>query len=147
MKNENKAFLIAGVVILLGVGGALAYGATQNNKDGSSSGSSSSSMSNSESSGSSDSAVSTDNAKETDTVEIANFKFMPEAITVKVGTEVTWTNNDSVKHNVVGDDLKELNGPLIGKGETYSYTFEKAGTFSYFCEPHPYMKGTVVVTE
>lgn len=84
---------------------------------------------------------------ETNSVTISNFAYSPAKITVKKGTKVTWTNNDSVEHNVIGDDLKELNGPLLKKGESYSYTFDQVGEFSYYCGPHPYMKGTVIVTE
>lgn len=81
----------------------------------------------------------------TDKVEIANYKFGSGAIKVKVGTTVTWTNTDPVRHNVVADDGGMPNGELFGKGETYTYTFTKAGTFKYHCTPHPYMHGTVVV--
>lgn len=81
-------------------------------------------------------------------VTISNFAFAPVNITVKAGTTVTWTNNDSVRHDVAMDGGGE--GPksqLLGKGESYSYTFEKAGTYNYLCTPHPYMKGTVTVTD
>lgn len=82
-----------------------------------------------------------------DSVEISDFKYSPETITVKVSTTVTWTNNDEARHNVVSDDDGELDGPLIAKGETWSYTFDKAGEYPYHCAPHPYMKGKVIVTE
>ncbi len=84
-----------------------------------------------------------------DTVEINDYAFGPANITVKAGTKVTWTNQDSVKHDVVADDNVD-NGPkseLLAKGDTYSFTFDKAGTYTYHCSPHPYMKGTVTVTE
>lgn len=81
----------------------------------------------------------------TKTVDITDFKFMPEVIKVKVGDTVTWTNNDTVRHNVAGVDNELPSGPLLAKGETYTYTFTKAGTFNYICEPHPYMEGTVIV--
>jgi len=85
----------------------------------------------------------------TDEVEIEDFAFSPAKITVKVGTTVTWTNKDSVEHTVTADD-SSADGPnsaLLGKDEGYSFTFTKAGTFNYFCKPHPHMRGTVVVTE
>ncbi|HSH55515.1 MAG TPA: cupredoxin family copper-binding protein [Candidatus Limnocylindrales bacterium] len=80
-------------------------------------------------------------------VEIKGYAFTPAAIKVKVGDTVTWTNQDSVEHNVIATkaDPAAPNGPLIGKGETYSFTFTKAGTYEYYCSPHPHMKGTIVV--
>lgn len=85
----------------------------------------------------------------TDSVTIKDYAFSPATITVKVGTTVSWTNQDSVRHDVVSDDgsADGPNGPLLAKGETYKFTFAKAGTFSYHCTPHPYMKAKVVVTE
>jgi plastocyanin len=79
-------------------------------------------------------------------VTIEDFAFTPETITVKKGTTVTWTNNDSMEHTVTGND----GGPdseLFGQGEEYSYTFDEVGTFTYFCKPHPNMTGTVIVEE
>lgn len=94
-------------------------------------------------------AASTANAVEADAVKIADYKFGPDTIKVKVGTKVTWTNTDAVKHNISPDsptgDFKA--GDLFGKDASYSFTFSKAGTFKYHCDPHPYMHGTVVVTE
>jgi amicyanin len=82
-------------------------------------------------------------------VSIDNFSFSPETITVKKGTKVTWTNKDTVKHDVAPDseseDFKASN--LLDKDESYSFTFEKVGTYTYHCTPHPNMKATVVVTE
>jgi amicyanin len=82
-------------------------------------------------------------------VEIQNFAFNPGKITVKKGTKVTWTNQDSVKHNVAPDSASDnfKGSDLLAKGESYSYTFNTAGTYTYHCSPHPYMKGTVEVTE
>ena len=80
------------------------------------------------------------------TVDISNFAYDAETITVTKGTTVTWTNQDTVDHTVTGTD----GGPdsaLLSKGQSYSYTFDEVGTFEYFCKPHPYMTGKVVVTE
>ncbi len=80
---------------------------------------------------------------------IQNFDFQPNELRVKKGTTVTWTNQDSASHNVVSDDSSPAggpNGPLIGKGQKYSFTFNNVGTFNYHCSPHPNMRGTVVVT-
>ncbi len=78
-------------------------------------------------------------------VAITNFAFNPATITVKVGTTVTWTNNDSAPHTITADD-GSFNSGDIGQGKTYSHTFSSAGTFPYHCTVHPFMKATVVVT-
>jgi amicyanin len=81
---------------------------------------------------------------------IAEFAYKPATLTVKKGTTVTWTNQDSVGHNVVSESGQPAggpNGPLLAQGESYSFTFNTPGTFRYLCTPHPYMKGTVIVTE
>lgn len=84
----------------------------------------------------------------TSSVTIKDLAFSPANITVKVGTKVTWTNQDSVQHDVVSDSGSDSpSSELLSKGESYSFTFTKAGTFSYHCTPHPFMKGTITVTE
>ncbi len=96
------------------------------------------------------SSNSTDNSNPVDAtaVSIKNYMFDPMVIKVKAGTSVTWTNKDSVQHNVVADTASSdaPKGPLIGKGQTYSFKFNKAGTYSFHCMPHSYMHGTVIVT-
>lgn len=67
-------------------------------------------------------------------VSIENFSFGDE-ITVTVGTTVTWTNNDSAPHTVTADDGSFASGTLNG-GDTFSFTFEEAGSFAYYCEFH-----------
>lgn len=79
------------------------------------------------------------------TVTIANFAFSPQTITVKKGSTITWTNQDSVGHTVTSDTGSELDSPLLSKGQSYSKTFNEVGTFNYHCTPHPNMKGIVVV--
>lgn len=83
-----------------------------------------------------------------DKVEIRDFAFNPANITVKKGTTVTWTNQDTVAHNVVETDGKAgPNSKLLQKGESYSFTFDTVGKFQYFCSVHPNMIGSVTVTE
>ncbi|MEO5949999.1 MAG: cupredoxin family copper-binding protein [Candidatus Saccharimonadales bacterium] len=91
---------------------------------------------------SSNQAVSTSN-----TVEIKSYAFNPTPIKVKVGTKVTWTNKDAVAHTVTSDDSSAdtFKSDSINQNDTYSYTFTKAGTFTYHCTPHPSMHGTVEV--
>jgi amicyanin len=83
-------------------------------------------------------------------VTIQNYAYSPAKITVKKGTKITWTNQDEVRHDVMSDDnspQKGLESDLLGKGQSYSYTFNTAGTYTYHCSLHPYMKGTVEVTD
>ncbi|WP_416277028.1 cupredoxin domain-containing protein [Nocardia sp. alder85J] len=79
-------------------------------------------------------------------VSIDNFAFAPASLTVRVGSTVTWTNHDEEPHTVVSAD-GTLHSPGMGTGATYSYTFTKAGTVDYVCSIHPFMHGTVVVTQ
>lgn len=87
----------------------------------------------------------------TNMVMIEKYAFSPNALKVKKGTTVTWTNSDQAKHNVELDagqpDGGPTESPLMGQGESYSFTFNTVGTFNYHCSPHPYMKASVEVTE
>lgn len=87
--------------------------------------------------------------QETDKVTYKNFEVAPKSIKIKKGTTVTWTNEDSAKHDVTPEaETAEFKASkLFGKGETYQMTFNTVGTFKYFCSPHPYMKGTIEVVE
>jgi plastocyanin len=80
------------------------------------------------------------------TVDIKNFAFNPTTLTVKVGTRVTWTNNDTVAHFVISDSGMTLSSGTMAPGQTYSVTFTTPGTTTYHCNIHPSMIGTVVVT-
>lgn len=75
-------------------------------------------------------------------VSISNFAFVPVNLTIKEGTTVTFTNNDSVAHTVVGDNFTSGN---IAPGASYSHTFSSTGVFSYHCSIHPSMTGTITV--
>lgn len=91
-------------------------------------------------------------SKNESAVTIGNGSFSPATITVKKGTKVIWTNQDTVKHNVVADDATNSGGlpathDLLAKDETFEHTFDQTGTFNYHCMPHPFMKGVVEVTE
>ena len=77
-------------------------------------------------------------------INISGFKFDPATVTTKVGTKVTWTNQDSSTHSVVADDGSWASDSLA-KGATYSQTFDKAGTYKYSCGIHASMKGSIVV--
>jgi amicyanin len=77
-------------------------------------------------------------------VKIDNFSFGPAAVTVAVGTTVTWTNRDDIPHTVVSDE-KVFKSKVLDTDEKFSFTFTKAGTYGYFCSVHPKMTGKVVV--
>jgi LPXTG-motif cell wall-anchored protein len=77
-------------------------------------------------------------------VTIADFTFAPATITVNQGDTVTWNNNGPTPHSATANDGAFDTG-ILKKGQTSSHTFDQAGTFSYFCKPHPFMKATVVV--
>ena len=77
-------------------------------------------------------------------VKIDNFVFGPQAITVPVGTTVTWTNSDDIPHTAVSTD-GVFKSKVMDTDEKFSYTFTKAGTYSYYCSVHPKMTGQVVV--
>jgi len=77
-------------------------------------------------------------------VKIDNFSFGPVALTVAVGTTVTWTNRDDIPHTVVSTD-KVFKSKVLDTDEKFSYTFDKAGTYPYFCSIHPKMTGKIVV--
>jgi plastocyanin len=87
----------------------------------------------------------TDAAAESVAVEIKNFAFNPAEITVPAGGSVTWTNGDTVPHTATGLDREALQSGAIAPGESFTQTFDTAGTVEYFCEFHPNMKGSVVV--
>jgi plastocyanin len=77
-------------------------------------------------------------------VKIDNFSFGPAALTVAVGTTVTWTNRDDIPHTVVSDD-KVFKSKVLDTDEKFSFTFIKPGTYPYFCSVHPKMTGKVIV--
>ena len=79
-------------------------------------------------------------------VSIRNFAFAPQQISVKAGTKVTWTNNDSTAHTVTSDSGAFSSGTL-NPGSSFSFVFNTPGTFSYHCSIHPSMTATVVVTQ
>ena len=81
---------------------------------------------------------------ETMEVKIDNFSFGPAELAVPVGTTVTWTNRDDIPHTMVSTD-KVFKSKVLDTDEKFSFTFNTAGTFPYFCSIHPKMTGKVVV--
>ncbi len=83
----------------------------------------------------------------TASVVMQNIAFNPSSLTVTVGTTVTWTNDDSTSHDVTFTDIAGVDSGTMSRGQTFSYTFNTAGTFHYYCKIHgaSAMSGTVTV--
>jgi plastocyanin len=77
-------------------------------------------------------------------VFIDNFSFTPASITVPVGTKLTWTNKDDVPHNVVSND-GYFSSKALDTDDKFSFTFDKAGSYDYYCSIHPRMTAKVIV--
>lgn len=120
---------IVGVTLMLGLAAGCSSGSSTGSK---------------QTSGKSSTAASKGGGSSASTVDVKNFKFSPMSLMVAVGTKVTWKFEDSTPHTVVADD-KSFQSKALSGGQTYSFTFAKAGSYSYICSIHPYMKGTVVV--
>src|SRR3954451_3076265 len=84
-------------------------------------------------------------------VDVANFAFTPSTVHIAPGDTVAWTfRGPDLNHSVTATDGSFDSDPGTGSplhvvGDTFSHTFDSAGTFSYFCKVHSFMKGTVVV--
>ena len=77
-------------------------------------------------------------------VDIDQFTFLPQRITVKAGTTVTWINEDDVPHTVASSG-KLFKSKALDTADKFSFTFTTPGTYDYFCSVHPHMTGAVVV--
>ena len=78
--------------------------------------------------------------------------FIPSMVTIDVGGEVTWENDDTAAHTVTsgtpaGGPDGHFDSSLVMAGSSFSHTFDEAGTFDYFCMVHPWMQGMVMVTD
>ena len=80
-------------------------------------------------------------------VSMKNIKFNPGTLKVKAGRTVTWTNDDSVGHDVTADKFNSGGAGNIEPGKTFTHKFAKAGSYNYVCTVHPGMKGTIKVTK
>lgn len=77
-------------------------------------------------------------------VKIDQFAFVPQRITVKAGTTVTWINEDDAPHTIASSS-KLFKSKALDTGDKFPFTFTAPGTYAYFCSVHPHMTGTVVV--
>jgi plastocyanin len=84
--------------------------------------------------------------------EVIVNRFDPSNVTIPVGSEVIWSNQDMLSHTVtsgnasIGADGK-FNSNVLRLQDSFSYTFSQAGRYSYYCIMHPWMKGMVTVTD
>jgi plastocyanin len=81
---------------------------------------------------------------ETVRVNIKDLAFSPATVRIKVGQTVEWVNGDPLAHTVTADD-KSWGSGFLNQGGRFTHRFTAAGSFPYHCEPHPQMKGTVIV--
>ena len=77
-------------------------------------------------------------------VLIKDFMFAPVTLTVKAGAVVSWTNQDNEPHTVTSEAGVFRSGAL-DTNESFSFKFDKAGTYRFLCSIHPYMVGTITV--
>jgi plastocyanin len=77
-------------------------------------------------------------------VKIDNFSFSPVVLEIKAGTKVTWTNADDIPHTVVSNE-QVFKSKALDTDEKFSFTFDKTGSYAYFCSLHPKMTAKVVV--
>ena len=83
--------------------------------------------------------------------EETNECYIPADVTVDVGGDVTWTNDDTAAHTVTSGTAEggpdgNFDSSLFMAGNTYTVTFDEEGVFDYFCMVHPWMVGTVTVS-
>lgn len=77
-------------------------------------------------------------------IQIDNFTFSPAQLVVGKGTEVTWSNQDDIPHSIVLATIS-VRSRALDTDKSFSYKFDKAGTFAYVCGLHPQMHGEVLV--
>lgn len=78
-------------------------------------------------------------------VTVTSTGFQPTLVTVKAGSVVTWTNNDTAAESITSDTAGVFDSGSLAAGATYQFTFSQAGTFTYHSTTNPALKGTVVV--
>ncbi len=83
-------------------------------------------------------------------VEFKTFQVAPDTLRVPVGATVRWVNRDQIEHTVTGGTPERRvpgwDAVLTTQGKSTTRTFDRAGTWGYFCDRHQFMRGTVIVT-
>lgn len=80
-------------------------------------------------------------------IEIKDFAFNPQTITVKAGEKVTWINRDEEPHTVVSVQKQFKKSTALDTDQEFTITAGAPGTYTYFCSVHPKMTGTIVVVK
>lgn len=78
------------------------------------------------------------------TINLSNYAFTPNNLSVEGGSTVTFINADDVEHTVTAKDGSFDSGS-VGKGKSFAKTFDKAGVYNIYCKPHKFMVGTIIV--
>ena len=86
-------------------------------------------------------------AKQTDRVEIKEFKYEPVEVKVKVGTKVTFLNDDTAAHTATSKVSGAFDSGSIRRGQGKTVVLKKAGNYDYYCAFHPFMKANLQVQE
>jgi plastocyanin len=81
------------------------------------------------------------------TIEIKDFAFNPQTITVKSGQTITWINRDEEPHTVVSVEKQFKKSSALDTDQSFTITAGAPGTYTYFCSVHPKMTGTIVVVK
>jgi plastocyanin len=79
-------------------------------------------------------------------IDYQTWTYKPNAVSVPVGTTVTWTNTGGAAHTVTADDGKSFDSGSVAPDKQFTLTMHTAGTFPYHCSFHPFMKATITVT-
>jgi plastocyanin len=80
-------------------------------------------------------------------IEIKDFAFNPQTLTVKSGENVTWINRDEEPHTVVSVQKQFKKSTALDTDQEFTITAGAPGTYTYFCSVHPKMTGTIVVVK
>ena len=78
-------------------------------------------------------------------IEIKDFAFSPQTITVKSGETITWINRDEEPHTIVSVEKQFKKSSALDTDQEFTITAGAPGTYTYFCSVHPKMTGTIVV--
>ncbi len=78
------------------------------------------------------------------TVAITDFKFQPATASVIAGDTVRFVNRDQEAHTITASD-GSFDSAGLDTGQSWTHRFTKPGRYTYYCELHPYMKGTIIV--
>jgi len=94
-----------------------------------------------------DAATTATSGDQKNTIEIKDFMFSPQTLTVKAGDKIIWINHDDEPHTVVSVGKKFQKSSALDTDQVFTITAGAPGTYEYFCSVHPKMTGTIVVEQ